>query len=850
MSAGGDYSRLHLRVKCFAEIGQFVGVQGFGLTKGDDHAIKLVTTPEAYPIWFTPTATPIVLPRGELVNYKYCLIEDGQVKAKEHVSNPRLLIPEEEDLVVEDEFRINETESKDVLDESSSARYKAESEKVDIRKVVGSTISKLFIVCYHLPVVISRTNHPDKPFDIEWAESLIARSAQGSISNNVKTIWIGTISIKDLTPAEKGVVTVLLRNMDCIPVFLDDQIASSAYYGFCKTIMWPVFHNVDQLDQIHAAWNLPEIQQESGQNNILQTLQKAYNPLDSPSSRNQSRKQRSQSSLEAESRVLEWNKKEEEYHESYKKVNQIFANTLLEIVQKTDVVWVHDYHLMLVPAILRAAIDSEKVNPSKVMNVNNKYKDVKIIFFLHIPFPTSQIFRTLPESIELLQSMAAADLVGFHAFDHARHFLNAARRLLGLRSHTRPGGMLTVSVKDREVIITMSHVSIETEFINEHLNHPETLRRVEELQQKYAGKKIILGIDVCQRLSGIALKMFAMEKLLSDYLANNPGNNNGIVLIQRSIRQGSRKEDEETTANDIRKLVSHLNTKFRRKIAAGGTSTKSNLFQSPGSNDSATSEFGSAPVSVKWDPSNTGEDENDILIDYAEVGNFKGLPIHERIALYLVSDIFLLTCIREGLNLLPLEYIYSRRNLPRGGVVIASEFSTCSNLLNGALKVNPFSPANVSDTILQALSLSNKDCDYRRQRDLPFIESHPSSKWTKNIVDELEQLRTQSGHGRTTLKKYPAQLNINSMLDAYANAAKEVGITPKGTRVFVFDYGGTLLVKEKFDIYMKQSLSAIGSGRKPSETTMNTLKKLSEDPLNIVVSPLCPPFLSLSSFPV
>ncbi len=206
-----------------------------------------------------------------------------------------------------------------------------------------------------------------------------------------------------------------------------------------------------------------------------------------------------------------------------------------------------------------------------------------------------------------------------------------------------------------------------------------------------------------------------------------------------------------------------------------------------------------------------------------------------------MADIFLLTCIREGLNLLPLEYIYARRELPRGGVVVTSEFSTCATLLNGALKVNPFSPSHVSDAILQALSMSAKDCDYRRQRDLPFIVSHPSSLWTKHILNELEQLRAQVGHGRTTPRKYPALLAQNNIVIAYENAAREVGITPMGTRVFVFDYGGTLLTKEKFDIYLKQSLSAI-SGRRPPESTMAMLKKLSEDPLNIVVRDDMTPF--------
>eukprot|EP01040_Poterioochromonas_malhamensis_P001718 gene1718-1823_t len=816
MSSVGDYCRLNLRVKCPTQRGQAVGVQGFGLTHGED-AIKLVTTPEAHPIWFT--ANPIVIPRSELVNYKYCIIEDGAVKVTEPMpNNPRLLIPEEEDVTLEDEFNLdflqtvrNRLISEAELEVSAKRLPPSEPEK-NAWKQLGGGSSKLFIVCYHLPIVIKRTNRPHEPFEATWAESLIARSTSGSISSTIKTIWIGTISVRDLTPDEKPFVIALLRTLDCIPVFLDDDVATAAYQGFCKTIMWPVFHNVDPLDQIHAAWNLPPTSSSSLASTLGLTSDQAQalsepssyrgspNPTpspaaqDSPKSGNNSRKQRSLSSLEAESKVLEWNKKEEEYFECYRQVNQIFATTLLELLHDNDVVWVHDYHLMLVPGLVRPVLSSEK----------SSLRNVKIIFFLHIPFPTSQIFRTLPESVQLLQAMVSADLVGFHAFDHARHFLNATRRTLGFRSHTRQGGMLTVSVKDREVIVTMSHVSVETDRLDIALASAETKALAEEYAKKYAGRKIIVGIDVCQRLSGLALKLFAMEKLLSEY---NLAEKGGIVLIQRGIRQGSRLEDEETTSADVHKLVNSLNQKYGNKFAAATPSANG---------DGVISS--SAPI----------------VIDYAETTNFKGISLNERLALYLVADIFLLTCIREGLNLLPLEYIYARRELPRGGVVVTSEFSTCATLLNGALKVNPFSPSHVSDAILQALSMSAKDCDYRRQRDLPFIVSHPSSLWTKHILNELEQLRAQVGHGRTTPRKYPALLAQNNIVIAYENAAREVGITPMGTRVFVFDYGGTLLTKEKFDIYLKQSLSAI-SGRRPPESTMAMLKKLSEDPLNIVI---------------
>ena len=193
------------------------------------------------------------------------------------------------------------------------------------------------------------------------------------------------------------------------------------------------------------------------------------------------------------------------------------------------------------------------------LEVPARLKDLRIIFFMHIPFPTSQLFRTLPRASDLLESMICADVVGFHAFDHARHFLNATKRMLGIRSGSRPGGMITLSVADREVLVTVSHVSIETEKIGPSAIHPETLRIARDLRLKYANKRIVVGVDVCQRLSGVALKLAAFDKMLSDSSWGRRGN---VVLVQKCIRNNTRPGDEETTANDLRKMVADINGKY------------------------------------------------------------------------------------------------------------------------------------------------------------------------------------------------------------------------------------------------------------------------------------------------
>jgi trehalose 6-phosphate synthase/phosphatase len=129
--------------------------------------------------------------------------------------------------------------------------------------------------------------------------------------------------------------------------------------------------------------------------------------------------------------MLDWSQNQGTFG-AYESANAAFRDTLLPLLRDNDIVWIHDYHLMLLPGMLRSNID-ERTN-------------VSMVFFLHIPFPTSQLFRTLSNCAELLASTLCADVIGFHSFDHARHFLTATKRILGVRAHTRPGGLLSLKV--------------------------------------------------------------------------------------------------------------------------------------------------------------------------------------------------------------------------------------------------------------------------------------------------------------------------------------------------------------------------------------------------------------------
>ena len=204
-------------------------------------------------------------------------------------------------------------------------------------------------------------------------------------------------------------------------------------------------------------------------------------------------------------------------------MNRKFSQVVASLVSGGDIVWVHDYHLALLPRMLResrnetSVVFERKKSHSSMIVQDDAVKPIRLVFFIHVPFPTSQVFRELEHGEALLEGMLHADVIGFHAFDHARHFLNAAKRILGLSHESLVGGLIGVRHRGTKVLVTVSNVSVETDIIDALLEFPSVKEDAAALQRKHAGRTIIAGIDVAQRLSGISLKLQAYERLLTDY---------------------------------------------------------------------------------------------------------------------------------------------------------------------------------------------------------------------------------------------------------------------------------------------------------------------------------------------
>lgn len=276
---------------------------------------------------------------------------------------------------------------------------------------------RMFYLCYELPLRIALRR--DGTWEVAWRKHELNARADASIADSVKTLWVGLVpevvveqegdappELRHVTQQEFDSLRPLLEGMACLPLFADMAVRQQHTEGYCMKVLWPMFHNV--LD----VFTRPD-------GRTLEALFRGYAAL-----------------------------------------NAVFSDCVLALYQPGDTVWVQDLELMLVPRQVRQALTERAMEGEHPVPAH-----FNIIFFLHQPFPTSEIFRSLHTRTEVLEGILAADMVGFHVFNYARHFLNSCKRYLGLSYQSRQGGNLGVDYRGRNVMVTVSHVSVEAEVL-------------------------------------------------------------------------------------------------------------------------------------------------------------------------------------------------------------------------------------------------------------------------------------------------------------------------------------------------------------------------------------------------
>lgn len=403
-----------------------------------------------------------------------------------------------------------------------------------------------------------------------------------------------------------------------------------------------------------------------------------------------------------------------EYWDAYKEVNQKFADKTLETLDDGDTIWIHDYQLLLVPEMIKA-----------------KKPGVTIGFFLHIPFPSYEVFRTLPWRKELIMGMLGADLIGFHTYDYERHFFSSVRRLLGYEISFNQ-----IHVEDRIIMGDAFPMGIDYEKFNNKAREllQKTAQEKSDLHrelEKYflvsPDRKLILSIDRLDYSKGIPNRLRGFEIFLERY----PEFRNKVTLIMLVVPSRSEVEQYKLLKSEVDELVGRINGRF------GG-------------------------------------------VNYTPVWYFfRSLPFDNLIELYSTSDVALITPVRDGMNLVAKEYIASRVN--QTGVMIISEMAGVSKETGEAIIINPNNELEIAEAIFQALKMPLQEQRERMQFLQKRISRYNVFKWAEEFIKALRKIE---GIQQNFLAKLITPTVRKEIVGQFSTAKK---------RAIFLDYDGTLV---------------------------------------------------------
>ena len=353
---------------------------------------------------------------------------------------------------------------------------------------------------------------------------------------------------------------------------------------------------------------------------------------------------------------------------AYRKVNEKFAEVILEVADEGDEVWIHDYHLFLVPSMLRGL-----------------KKGLKIGFFLHTPFCTSEIFRVLPHRAELLKGVLGADVIGFHTYNYLRHFRSALLRVLGWESETE--GMWH---QGREVRMGVYPIGHNHSGFEAAMGLDEFPKILEQHRQELAGKRMILNVERLDYTKGLPEKLAAMRR----FLTLNPDKRDDVlfVLIAVPSRQGVKEYDMLT--EEVQREVGAINGEFGK--------------------------VGHSPIQFLH----------------------RGFPIADLAAFYALSEVCLVTPLRDGMNLVAKEFLDCQRPefSDRPGVLILSEFAGAAQELSHALQVNPHDVDDVSAALTRALEMPDDERLERITSMQGRLRKQDSSAWAARFLKDLSKV--------------------------------------------------------------------------------------------------------------
>nr|WP_297911982.1 bifunctional alpha,alpha-trehalose-phosphate synthase (UDP-forming)/trehalose-phosphatase [uncultured Allomuricauda sp.] len=478
-----------------------------------------------------------------------------------------------------------------------------------------------------------------------------------SVHSGGESLWIGWSGLTDeeIPESLENEIDNALAHHGCSKVGLTEKEVEGFYFGFSNRTVWPLFHY-----------------------------------------------------------FLEYSEFELDFWNTYKVVNQKFADAILEQADEDDIIWVHDYQLMLVPQM-----------------VKEKKPNTSIGFFLHIPFPSYEIFRTLPWREEVLEGLLGADLIGFHTYDYERHFLSSVRRLLGLDVSFND-----IYLDNRVIKVDSFPMVIEDNKFEEVAiaNANRSKGNKSDLQQKLDNHKasapdtkLILSIDRLDYSKGIAKRLNAFEYFLNKY----PEYKEKVRLIILAVPSRSNVPQYQLLKKEIDELVGRIN---------GELST------------------------VNWTP-----------IWYF----YRSLPFENLIDLYTSSDIAWLTPLRDGMNLVAKEYVATRTD--KTGVLILSEMAGSAYEMNEALLINPNNFEQQADTLKNAITMPKEEQMARNMFLQKRLERYNVEVWANEFMSAL---RKKGDLDDVNISRKLSSSMVHQMVETYGKAKN---------RLLFLDYDGTLM---------------------------------------------------------
>ncbi len=364
-----------------------------------------------------------------------------------------------------------------------------------------------------------------------------------------------------------------------------------------------------------------------------------------------------------------------QYWEAYERVNRKFLDEVLKVARPNDTIWVHDYQLMLLPKLLREQLPN-----------------ISIGFFLHIPFPSYEVFRLLPWRKALLEGVLGADLIGFHTFDYMRHFLSAVTRICGFNNtHGQ------IETQDRTIVADAFPMGIDYGKYAEAAASAIVKKRELQFRQSFGKQRIILSIDRLDYTKGIAQRLEAFEKFLIKY----PGFIEKVTLLMLVVPSRDQVPQYQQLKEQVDEMVGRINARFR---------------------------------TISWTP-----------IQYF----YRSFPLESLSALYRIADVALVTPMRDGMNLVAKEYIASRTD--NTGVLILSEMAGAAIELSEALLINPNDMDQMVESLEQALTMPAEEQEVHIKTMRKTVKRYNVHHWVKLFMCRLEKIKVKQ-RSHSTIK--------------------------------------------------------------------------------------------------